>query len=412
MQQRQQRFGEWLQALNLAEAGAIEAALKEQELHPDYLGEILIRRRVISESVRDGILRLQKLLGTSTRLDEMEISAETLQTVSPRLAHAYSVFPVLQVGQCLVVATAQPEDTGWKDALQASTGLHIYPLSFRASDIESALATFYTTRQARAATGLDWISDQVPDPGPRLTFVGSGDALGSGARNQTCLHVRSKEATFLIDCGPSSLTALKQMDLALEDLDGALLTHAHGDHFGGLPFVLLEQLTQQRRRPFWIMGPQHLLDHFQAFKEMCYPGLFQICPYDIRYLPIEDEPRSIPGTSIMVYPFAMDHMSSRLCLGYQVHLAEEKILAYTGDTAWGEHIVNLARDTDLFVCECSFYQHPAPDLIKHISYLEIQAHREQLKTRRLVLTHMGEEMLARASDVSCDTAFDGLVIDL
>lgn len=411
MQQRQRRLGEWLQVLNLVSQTEIEAALREQELHPDYLGEILIRRGVISEVVRDGILNLQKLLGTTTRLSEMDIAPETLQTIPPRLAHAHAVFPLLRVGQCLVVATTQPDEGEWQQSLSEKTGLQIFPISFRASDIEMALATFYTTQQARAATGLDWISDQVPDPGPRLTFVGSGDALGSGARNQTCLHIRSKEATFLIDCGPSSLTALKQMDLSLDELDGALMTHAHGDHFGGLPFVLLEQITQGRTRPFWIMAPQHLLEHLKTFQDLCYPGLFQIAQFEIRYLPIEDEPRPVPGTSIMVYPFAMDHMSSRLCQGYQVHLAEEKIVAYTGDTAWGEHVVNLARDTDLFVCECSYFD-PAPDVVKHMSYREIYANRDLLKTRRLVLTHMSEEMLARASEAIFDTAFDGLVIDL
>lgn len=411
MQQRQRRLGEWLQILNLATEADIAAALHEQSLHPDYLGEILIRRGVISTAVRDGILNLQKLLGTTTRLADMEIAPETLQSISPRLAHTYKVFPLLQVGECLVVATAQPDQGEWQQLLSEKTGLRIFPVAFRASDLDMALATFYTTQQARAATGLDWISDQVPDPGPRLTFVGSGDALGSGVRNQTCLHIRSKEATFLIDCGPSSLIALKQMDFSLDELDGALMTHAHGDHFGGLPFILLEQITRGRRRPFWIMAPQHLLDHLKTFQELCYPGLFQVAQFEIRYLPIEDEPRPIPGTSIMVYPFAMDHMRSRLCQGYQVHLAEEKIIAYSGDTAWGEHVINLARDTDLFICECSYFE-PAPPVIKHLSYRELYEHRDLLKTRRLVLTHMGEEMLARASEVIFDTAFDGLVIDL
>jgi ribonuclease BN (tRNA processing enzyme) len=411
MQERKKRFGEWLKDLHLATPEQIDVALHEQTIHPDYLGEILIRRGTITETIRDGILNLQKLLGTSTRLSEMEISPETLQTISPRLAHAHGVFPVLQVANCLVVATSQPEDTDWQAILGERVGLKLYPISFRSSDIDMALASFYTTQQSRASTGLDWISDEVPDPGPRLTFVGSGDALGSGARNQTCLHIRSKEATFLIDCGPTSLTALKQMDLSTDELDGALMTHGHGDHFGGLPFVLLEQISQKRTRPFWIMAPPHLLEHIKAFKEMCYPGLFQAAQFEIRYLPIEDEPRPIPSTSIMIYPFAMDHMSSRLCLGYQVHLAEEKIVAYTGDTAWGEHMYNLARDTDVLVTECSYYE-PGPEFVKHLSYQEIFAHHEQLKTKRLVLTHMGEEMLARASEAAFDTAFDGLVIDL
>src|ERR1700722_15513884 len=41
----------------------------------------------------------------------------------------------------------------------------------------------------------------------QVTFLGSGDAFGSGGRFNTCFLVEAAAASFLIDCGASSLIA-------------------------------------------------------------------------------------------------------------------------------------------------------------------------------------------------------------
>ena len=47
-------------------------------------------------------------------------------------------------------------------------------------------------------------------PPVELRFIGSGDAFGSGGRFQTCLHLSGAGEPVLIDCGASSLIALKR----------------------------------------------------------------------------------------------------------------------------------------------------------------------------------------------------------
>jgi len=412
MQQRYLKFGEWLQKLELITAPELEQALASQAETPRYLGEILLEQGLITPETRDAVLALQKLLGSSTRLADMPVLPEILRLIPPRFARDHSVLPLMQVADRLVVALAQTESEELLDKLAALTGCRICPLSYRAADILSAAQLAYDPRRARQA-GMEWIHEALPMDGPLLTFVGSGDAVSTGARNQTCLHVRSEEATFLIDCGPASLSAMKQLGLPLSQLSGILLTHAHGDHFGGVPYVLLEQLLSQRQSPFWLMGPEAVLERVQAWNELAFPGILAKTPFELHYLPIETEPRSVPGTGIMIYPFAMDHQRHLPCLGYQIHLPEEKILAYTGDTAWCDNLELLARDTDLFICECSYLE-PADNGAKHLSYQEILAHQSQLKTRQLVLTHLGQEMLDRVSggEIKVETAFDGLIIDL
>ena len=93
----------------------------------------------------------------------------------------------------------------------------------------------------------------------QLQFVGCGDALGSGGRYNTCFHVTGSHVNFLIDCGASSLPALKRLGIARDDIDLILITHFHGDHFAGLPFLLLDAQFTRRTRPLVIAGPDSVV---------------------------------------------------------------------------------------------------------------------------------------------------------
>jgi len=100
-----------------------------------------------------------------------------------------------------------------------------------------------------------------------LQFVGCGDALGSGGRYNTCFHVTGDQVNFLIDCGASSLPALKKLGITRDGIDLILITHFHGDHFGGLPFVLLDAQFTRRTRPLTIAGPLGLKQKLAALME-------------------------------------------------------------------------------------------------------------------------------------------------
>src|SRR6267154_3479900 len=90
----------------------------------------------------------------------------------------------------------------------------------------------------------------------QLRFVGCGDALGSGGRYITCFHFTGESVNFLIDYGASSLAALKRLGIVRDDIDLILITHFHGDHFAGLPFLLLDAQFTRRTRPLVIAGPE------------------------------------------------------------------------------------------------------------------------------------------------------------
>ena len=106
----------------------------------------------------------------------------------------------------------------------------------------------------------------------RLTVMGCGDAFGSGGRFNTCFLLETAKGTLLVDCGASSLVALRAHGVEPNRIDGIVLSHLHGDHFGALPFLLLDaQFLSQRERPLLIAGPPGTRARLDAALEVLFP---------------------------------------------------------------------------------------------------------------------------------------------
>ena len=89
-----------------------------------------------------------------------------------------------------------------------------------------------------------------------VLFLGTGDAFGSGGRLQTAALVTGSGARVLVDCGSATLPALRARGIDTGSIDAIFLTHLHGDHFGGVPFFLMDaHYGSTRSAPLTIAGP-------------------------------------------------------------------------------------------------------------------------------------------------------------
>jgi ribonuclease BN (tRNA processing enzyme) len=122
---------------------------------------------------------------------------------------------------------------------------------------------------ALAATALERLGQ---DAVMRVRFVGSGDAFGSGGRGQTCIHLAAEGQVLLVDCGATSLVALKAQGLAPDAVDAVAVTHLHGDHFGGLPFLILDGQFSRRSAPLLVAGPRGTRARLTMAMEALFPG--------------------------------------------------------------------------------------------------------------------------------------------
>lgn len=244
----------------------------------------------------------------------------------------------------------------------------------------------------------------------RVTVLGSGDAFGSGGRGHSAYLVSAPDATFLLDCGPSVLQALKRHGEDPGAIDFVLLSHLHGDHFGGVPFLLMQYLYEQpRTRPLVVYGPGGTEQRVRALFATLYErSARESLPFALRFADVT------PGTAVsiggvQVRPFVVPHATELVCLGYRVEVAGRSLL-YSGDAGWTDDFVTQARGVDLFLCECTTYERSMPDF--HLSYREITARAQDLGCRRLLLTHLGSEPLGHLAEITLECARDGMTIDL
>jgi ribonuclease BN (tRNA processing enzyme) len=243
----------------------------------------------------------------------------------------------------------------------------------------------------------------------QLQFIGCGDAFGSGGRQNTCFHVTGARVNVLIDCGASSLPALKRLGVAREDIDLILITHFHGDHFAGLPFLLLDAQFTRRTRPLVIAGPQGIETRLTQVMEALFENSSQTKQrFDLSVVAFNPGETRTFG-AVDVTPFPVIHgESGGPFLAYRIE-AEGRVIAYSADTEWTETLIPAGLHADLFIAEAYYFDKVVKN---HLSLKTLEAHLPEINPKRLILTHMSDDMLGRLETLAYTAASDGMVVEL
>ena len=244
----------------------------------------------------------------------------------------------------------------------------------------------------------------------QIRFVGCGDAFASGGRFNTCFHVTGEKVNFLIDCGASSLIALKNNRIVLNEIETILVTHFHADHFGGIPFFLLDaQFFSKRTQRLAIAGPPGLREWLGRVMETSFPGSSETIRR-FEFSAVELQPREMVALGeLRVTPFLVNHGNVReLSFAYRIE-AEGRTLAYTGDTEWTQELVEAGRNADLFIAEAYFH---SKNIKYHLGLAALMEHLPSVSPKRVILTHMSEDMLSHLSNVPYEVAEDGKTIEV
>ncbi len=241
-----------------------------------------------------------------------------------------------------------------------------------------------------------------------VRFLGSGDAFGSGGRLQASVLVESGGFHALLDCGTTTLIGLKRAAIDPAAIDVILVSHLHGDHFGGIPFFLLDAQFSRRLRPLVLAGPPGLAERLTQAMEVFFPGSSRVeRKFETKVVEMVKEAET-PLGALSVVPYEVRHESGAPAYALRLEIAG-RILAYSGDTEWTEALSKAAADSDLFICEAYFYEKRVPF---HLDYRTLMEHRSEIRTKRLVVTHMSADMLERLTELDVEAASDGRVVEL
>jgi ribonuclease BN (tRNA processing enzyme) len=245
---------------------------------------------------------------------------------------------------------------------------------------------------------------------PSLQFIGSGDAFGSGGRFQTCFRIAHEGESLLVDCGASSLVALKRLGVAPGSIDAIVLSHMHGDHFGGVPFFVLDAQFNRRKNPLIVAGPPGVQARVIEAMEALFPGSSSSRkPFDLEFVELGRVPVAVGSASVSALPVVHTPLSDAHGLRIE---AFGRTVAYSGDTEWTDVLLDLCAGADLFVCEAYFFDKRIP---YHLDFRTLWSRRAGMRCQRVVLTHMSDDMLARRDQLAAEGALlaeDGLVVEL
>ena len=240
----------------------------------------------------------------------------------------------------------------------------------------------------------------------QVRFIGTGDAFSTGGRRNSAILVRDGSRTLLLDCGPTTLQGLKELGIDPHEIDAIALSHYHGDHASGIGFMLLDyRYPRPRSRPLEIIGPPGVRE-FVVRQCAGYAFEFALeAPYETSFTELR------PGRAIDVAGFRLtpyDAIHQPETRPHMLAVASPvKSLFFTGDTGWHDALPERVGDADLLISECTLWDESFPF---HLSHERLVAERARFRAGRIVLTHMGEDVLRERSRLEFDSADDGLEI--
>ena len=244
-----------------------------------------------------------------------------------------------------------------------------------------------------------------------LTFLGTGDAFASHGRFQSGYLIEAAGCHILMEAGPTVLCAMKRMGFAPAEIDIILISHLHGDHYGGLPFLLLEYLWESpRRKPLKIAGPPHLEERTWRLFNTMFPfssGDVERVRRNLQFIELEPAHKTRLG-KLQLETLRVPHMKRDLCLALKIMIGGRTI-AFSGDTGWTDELLSFTAGADLFLCECTYFENP---LEVHLNYPLLESKRRSFDVKRMILTHIGREVLEHSSQLKMELASDGMRIEV
>lgn len=242
----------------------------------------------------------------------------------------------------------------------------------------------------------------------KITMLGTGAALLDPDRGHSSIAVTIGEKTYLLDCGTDASRQLVKANIDPTTVEAVFLSHLHFDHIADFPvFVIGNWMADRQTAPivFGPQGTQEFVDHL--FEEGAFAvdikARLQYPQRQNNAIALRPDVRLMaPGLiyeddSVRVIAGLVDHIPEEIsnCFGLRLE-AEGRVVAFSGDTAPCDTVLELARDADLLIHEATFPEAAIEFRSKagigtysHTSPRQLGVLAKEAGVKSLVATHFG-----------------------
>lgn len=217
---------------------------------------------------------------------------------------------------------------------------------------------------------------------PRVIVLGTSTALPHDNRENTYLLLEGETQAFLIDCAGSPLQRLSRAGVALEKLEGLIVTHHHPDHIYGVPALLSGLWLSGRKTPFHIYGPQKSMHILQGLIELMeWDGWPEWLPIVYHQVLAQENALVLDSPEFHITASPVKHLMMMTLAVRAEAKRSGGVVVYSSDTGPCEALVRLARGADLLIHEATGPEEG------HSTAAQAGIVARQAQVKRLVLVH-------------------------
>lgn len=179
-----------------------------------------------------------------------------------------------------------------------------------------------------------------------VRFLGVGEACDERYPNTSVL-VQGQDKTVLLDCGFSVPCRFFRHVHDPDALDAVWISHFHGDHFFGIPQLLLRLFETGRKKPLYFIGQSGIEHLVLRAMDFAYPSFYKKFGYECRFVALEPG-QALDALGLRWQGAVNKHSQLDLALCLEM---DRKRLYFSGDGRPTPQAKAMAQGCDLMIHE-------------------------------------------------------------
>ena len=237
----------------------------------------------------------------------------------------------------------------------------------------------------------------------KLTILGSGTAAPLLDRNCSGYLLEVGNKKLLFDSGAGTIRRLLELKIDLFNIDEIFYTHLHNDHINDLGAIIWSNnYGYKRNKALNLYGPK-------GFRKYCRILVNKLLKptklyFNINIAELNNSILSIGN--IKIKTVQTRHSTTTKSIVYRIE-HKNKSFVYTGDTDYCDEIIEISKNADALLAECSLPDNKKVD--GHLTPSLAGRLAAKSNVKHLVLTHFYPQVLKTDIEKQCSKNFKGKI---